>query len=72
VAEITCIRVDEARADATIASVPVDEGQFHFAHFPGLLYEFMKESSSNNLGGMESVKINFHLPSPACKMRIGF
>ncbi len=63
--EITGFRVDETWADATVASMPVNEFQSHFTHLPGLLYEFMKESSFNDLGRMESVKVNFHVPSPA-------
>jgi hypothetical protein len=64
--EIAGVCVDEARADATIAPVPVNECQTHFAHLPALMYEFVKESSLNNLGGVESVKVNFHVRSPAC------
>jgi hypothetical protein len=64
--EITGIGVDEAGAYATIAPVPVNEYQIPLAHLPGLLYELMKESTLDNLGGVKSVKVNFHVPSPAC------
>jgi hypothetical protein len=62
---MTGVCVDEARADTTIATVPVNERQTLFPHLPALLYELIKESSFDDLGGMESVKVNLHVPSPA-------
>lgn len=62
--KIPGIGVDEAWADAAIPSVAVNEPQLVFAHLPYLLHELMEPSASNNLGGMESVKVYFHTHSP--------
>ena len=58
--EIPRIGVDEAWADAAIASVAVNERQLCFAHLPCLLHEPMKPSASDDLGGMKSVKVYFN------------
>jgi hypothetical protein len=62
--EVSGIGVDEAWANAAIASVAVNQCQLCFGHLPYLLHEFMEPSASDDLGGMESVKVYFHARSP--------
>lgn len=58
--EVSGISVDEARANAAIASVAMNQASVRLRHLPCLLHEFMEPSASHDLGGMESVKVYFH------------
>ena len=58
--EVTGICVDEARADPTVAPMAVNQRQSCFAHLPGLLHKGLEPSTSDDLGGMVSVEVNFH------------
>jgi len=58
--EISCVRVYKAWADPAIPSMAVNQCQSSCAHFPSLLHNLVQHSIKNDLGGVVSMKIDFH------------
>lgn len=59
-AKITGVRIHKPRADSSIASVPMDQYELVFTHFPGLLQDLGEHSVENDLSGMVAVKVDLH------------
>jgi hypothetical protein len=59
--EVTSICIHKARANAAIPTMSMNELQPYFAHFPGLLYDFIEQSCFKNLGRVVSVEVNFEI-----------
>jgi hypothetical protein len=59
-AKITCVGVDEAWRDSSIATVPMNEAEVRFPHFPGLLHNLGQHSAPHYVAWMIPVQIDLH------------
>ena len=60
-AKIARVGIDEAGGDSAIATVPMNEAEVRFPHFPGLLHNLGQYSAPHYVTWMIPVQINVHL-----------
>jgi len=59
-AKITSVGIDEAGGDSSIATVPMNEAEVRFPHFPGLPHNLRQHSAPHYVAWMIPVQIDFH------------
>jgi len=65
-AKVSGVGIHKSRCNATIATMPVNEGQLTLTHFPCFLQDLTKNSIEHDFSWMVAVKVDFHCVPLVC------